>query len=300
MSGVASEASRLPGVAPGPGRTEPSAPVLERVEGPSALGTTPRRFWTLLWLTSVTDFRLRYMNTALGYLWTLLRPLLFFGIVFLFIRRILGFGAAIENYAPMLMLNIILFQYFQETTMQGLRCLPSREGLVRKMRFPRLVIPLSISMTALMTLVANLAVGLVLAIVFGVEPTWTWIFLPLIVAWLTLVTTSAEVFLAASFVRWRDVAQAWNVVARVMFYGSPILYPIETVHGALRDVVLANPLTIVFLQMRHWIVDPAAPSFWEAASSPAVAMVPIVLTIALAFFAFRYFVRQAPLVGESL
>jgi len=299
MSGLAQEAAQLPGLAPGAGQARP-VPELRPVDGPSALGTSTRRFWNLLWLTSLTDFRLRYLHTSLGYVWTLLRPLLFFGIIFLFIRQILGFGDQVKNYAPMLMLNIILFQYFQETTNQGLRCLPGREALVRKMRFPRLVIPLSISLTGVLTLTANLVVGMVLVLIFGVEPTWTWVLLPLAVAWLILVATGVEVLLAASFVRFRDVAQGWTVLARILFYGTPILYPIEVVDGALRNVVLANPLSPVFLQVRKWITDPAAPSFVEAAPSALLAVVPILLTIAVSATGLWFFIREAPGVGESL
>ena len=299
MSGVAQGAAQLPGVAPGAATARPDHE-LRPVEGPSALGTSPTRFWNLLWLTSLTDFRLRYLHTSLGYFWTLLKPLLFFGIVFLFIRQILGFGDQIKNYAPMLMLNIILFQYFQETTNQGLRCLPGREALVRKMRFPRLVIPLAISLTGLLTLGANLVVGMALVLIFGVEPTWTWVLLPVAVAWLVLVTTGIEVLLAATFVRFRDVAQGWTVLARILFYGSPILYPIEAVDGALRNVVLANPLAPVFLQVRNWITDPAAPSFVEAAPSTVMVVVPIALSIVVIGAGLWFFIREAPGVGESL
>jgi ABC-2 type transport system permease protein len=168
------------------------------------------------------------------------------------------------------------------------------------MRFPRLVIPLSISMTGLLTLAANLVVGMVLAVIFGVDVGWGWFAIPFIIAWLMLVTTGVEVLLAASFVRFRDVGQAWNVIARVLFYASPILYPIETVDGALRDVVLANPLSIVFLEMRHWVVDPSSPSFWQTVSSPWLALIPIAIGIGIAVYAFRFFVREAPGVGEAL
>src|SRR4051794_5227362 len=112
---------------------------LREVRGPTALGDSRARFLDLLWLSAVTDFRMRYIDAVLGYFWALMRPLITFGIVFLFLRQILSFGGTIVNFAPMLMLNIILFQFFQETTNRGLRSLASKEGLVRKMRFPRMV-----------------------------------------------------------------------------------------------------------------------------------------------------------------
>jgi ABC-2 type transport system permease protein len=260
-------------------------PELELVQGPSALGTTPRRFWSLLWLTSLTDFRLRYLHASLGYVWALLKPLLFFGIVFLFIRQILGFGADVKFYAPMLMLNIMLFQYFQETTNQGIRSLPSREALVRKMRFPRLVIPLSISLTGQITLGLNLIVGTVLILVFGVPPTWTWVLFPVLILWLVVLTTGIELFLAAAFVRFRDIAQLWSI---------------EIVEGSLRQIVLANPMAPIFVQARHWIIDPSAPSFVEAAGSPLMVALPLVLGALTVGIGLWFFIREAPGVGESL
>ena len=86
---------------------------LREVLGPTAFGTTRKRFWELLWLSSRTDWRMRYINSVLGYFWALMQPLLSFGIIFLFLRQILGFGGKIPNFAPMLMINIILFQYFR-------------------------------------------------------------------------------------------------------------------------------------------------------------------------------------------
>jgi ABC-2 type transport system permease protein len=277
-----------------------SAPELKLVTGPSALGTTPKRFWNLLWLTSVTDFRLRYVHSSLGYVWTLLRPLLFFGIVFVFIRKALGFGGGIENYAPMLMLNIIIYSFFQETTTQGIRALVGREALVRKMRFPRLVIPLSIALTGLMTLLINILVGLTLSVILGVTITWTWLLLPVAVIWVALITTGVEVFLAAAYVRFRDVGQVWMIIGRVLFYGSPILYPIEIVHGTLRTIILCNPLTPVFVDMRHWITDPSAPAFLDVANTPLTIIAPFALAVFAMIAGLWFFIREAPNVGESL
>jgi ABC-2 type transport system permease protein len=277
-----------------------ATPELRTVSGPSALGDSARRFWQLLWLTSVTDFKLRYVHAVLGYTWTMLRPLLFFGVIFLFLREILGFGAGIENYAPMLMINIILFQYFQETTNQGVRALPARDALVRKMQFPRLVIPLSISLTATLTLLANLLVGFALLLVFGLVPQLTWLLMAVAVVWLVVITTGIALLVSITFVRFRDIGQLWTVIARILFYGSPILYPIEVTPESVRSIVLANPLAPIFIQVRHWVIDPAAPSFGEAADSTLVALIPLVLGAAVFALGLWYFIRLAPRVAEEL
>ncbi len=151
---------------------------LREVLGPTAFGTTRKRFWELLWLSTLTDFRMRYVDAVFGYFWALVQPLLTFGIIFLFLREILKFGGNIPNFAPMLMINIMLFQCFQQTTTRGMRSLASREALVRKMQFPRIVIPLSTSLTAAISLALNLAVGSVLLLAFGLYPEPGWLALP--------------------------------------------------------------------------------------------------------------------------
>ena len=141
-------ATGAPDAASGAIALGPAENELSPVRGPSAFGGTPRRFLDLLWLSSAIEFRARYATTFLGYLWTIVRPLIFFGLIFLVMRQILGFGKNIPNYGLMLIINLVLFQYFQEATARALRSVTSKEGLVRKMQFPRIVIPLSVSLTA--------------------------------------------------------------------------------------------------------------------------------------------------------
>lgn len=279
--------------------TEASAE-LRPVGGPSAFGGDSKRFWNLLWLTSLTEFKTRYIGSALGYAWTLIRPLLFFGIVFMVIRNVIRFGDGIENYAAMLMLNIILFQYFQEATSRAVRSVTQRENLVRKMQFPRIVIPLSVSLTACFTLLLNLVVGFALILVFGVEPTWTWLLFPLVLVPLVALTTAVAMILSVLFVRYEDVAQVWSVIARMLFYTTPILYPIELVPESFRAIIAINPLAPLFEQVRLWVIDPSAPSAIEAVGTPILLVIPLLLLLGICVFALWVFEREAPRVAEAL
>ncbi|MFL5892051.1 MAG: ABC transporter permease [Solirubrobacterales bacterium] len=273
---------------------------LREVRGPSALGTSRKRFWELLWLSAVTDFRMRYVDSVLGYFWALMRPLLTFGIIFLFLRQILNFGGKIDNFAPFLMINIILFQFFQETTNRGMRALASKEGLVRKMQFPRMVLPLSSAMTAAFTLVLNLIVGCLLLLAFGLYPQPSWLILPIGAAALVVLATGISLFLSVAFVRLPDVIQVWGVMSRVLFYGTPILFPIDLVPDSIRPIVMANPLTPIFITIQKAVTDPTGPTVIQAAGGLWHAMIPIVLGIAICVFSFWYFVREAPAAAEAL
>lgn len=273
---------------------------LQDVNGPSAFGTSRERFWQLLWLSAVTDFRMRYIDAVLGYVWALMRPLITFGIVFLFLRQILSFGGHIVNFAPMLMINIILFQFFQETTQRGLRSLASKEGLVRKMRFPRMVIPLSTSLTAAMTLGLNLVVGCLLLLAFGLTPTWSWLILPLAAAVLVVFATGVSLFLSVAFVRLPDMVQVWGVISRILFYGTPILYTVENIPASVRPIVMMNPLSPIFVVVRKAVTNPADLTAVQAAGGWGRLMIPILLAVFICVFSFWYFVREAPDAAEAL
>lgn len=278
----------------------PDTSGLSEIRGPSAFGGGPRRFGELLWLTSVTEFRVRYSGSALGYVWTVLRPLLFFGVIFVVLRELIGFGANVENYAGMLVLNIILYQYFSDATNRAVRSVSAKENMVRKMQFPRMVIPLSVCLTAGFTLLLNLVAGLILIVATGVTVSPTWLLLPVIVVALVLLTTSISLILSVLYVRSEDTAEVWSLLSRMGFYLSPVLYPIELVPDALRGIVSLNPLAPLLIQAREWVIDPGAPSAVAAAGGVAGLLVPLGLILALALFGVWLFEREAPRVAEAL
>jgi len=278
----------------------PTESELSPVRGPSAFGGPVRRFVDLLWLSSAIEFRSRYATTFLGYLWTIIRPLLFFGLIFLVMRGILGFGKNIPNYGPMLILNLVLFQYFQEGTSRALRSVTSKEGLVRKMQFPRIVIPLSVSLTACFTLLLNLLAVFPLFLISGLQPRWTWLLLTVIILGLVLLTTGLSLILSVAFVRSEDIGEAWQLISRMLFYASPILYPIERVPESVRSLVAANPLSPLLEQARVWMIDPSAPTPVEVAGPWLGLVIPVGLTIAICVFGLWLFEREAPRVAEAL
>jgi ABC-2 type transport system permease protein len=273
---------------------------LREVRGPSAFGGPWRRFWDLLWFTSVLEFRVRYANTALGYLWTIVRPLIFFGLIFLVLREVIRFGEGVTNYGLMLVLNIVLFQYFQEATSRAVRSVSSKEGMVRKMQFPRIVIPLSVSLTAAFTLLLNLVAVFPLFLIAGLEPRWSWLLLGVVIVLLVLLTTSLSMILSVTFVRTEDTAEAWSLTARMLFYASPVLYPIELVPESFRSIVAANPLSLLLEQARVWVIDPGAPGAVEAAGVVAGVLIPLALIGVIAIGGLWLFEREAPRVAEAL
>ena len=140
-----------------------------RYRGPSALGDDLRRFWSLTYMLAATDFKLRFFGSALGYLWTLMRPLLLFGVLYFVFTEVVKFGEGVKHYPVYLLSAIVLFTFFSETTSRGVTSLVERENLLRKMRFPRMVIPLSVALHSLFNLGLNLIVVFVFIFASGID-----------------------------------------------------------------------------------------------------------------------------------
>ncbi|MFL5870309.1 MAG: ABC transporter permease [Solirubrobacterales bacterium] len=276
------------------------APDLKPIRGPSALGGGTRRFFELLWMLATSDFKTTYRGTALGYVWSLFRPLLLFGVLLVVFTQVVKLGSGVKNYAPMLLLNVMLFTFFSEATTAAVTSVANKEQIVRKTQFPRLVIPLAVVLNAVFHLLLNLVVVMIFIVAYGVDPTWDWLWMPVIIALLLLITCAFSVGLSVLYVRFRDTAIIWSVVALVLFYGTPILYPIEQVPESFRFVIMLNPLTPLFEQTRHWIIDPAAPSAVEAIGSWAKMLAPIGLFAAICGLGAWLFGREAPRVAENL
>lgn len=277
-----------------------TAPELREVAGPSALGGGRRRFMELLYLISSTEFNKTYFGTALGYLWSLLRPLMLFAVLLFVFTQIFRLGSEVTYYPVLLLLNVVLYSYFQEATSAAVTSAVNKESVVRKTQFPRLVIPLAVVLTSLFNLGLNLVAVFIFIVAYGVPALWTWLLLPLIVAVLTVLTTAVSMLLSALYVRFRDMQIIWSVAVTMFFYGTPILYPLEIVPERFQQLFFLNPLTPIFVQARHWIIDPDAPGAAEAAGGWFDLAPSILIFAAICFAAVVVFSRAAPRIAEEL
>lgn len=278
---------------------------LREVRGPSALGGGWRRFFDLLWLMSVTEFKRVYFGTVLGYLWSLIRPLMLFGVLLFVFTQVFRIGSdKVEHYPVFLLLGIVLFTFFQEATSTAVTAVVAQEGVVRKTQFPRLVIPISTVVTGAFNLALNLVVVFVFALAFGVEPAWTWLLFPLAVVALFALTAAVSMALSVLYVRFRDVAIIWIVLAQVLFYATPILYPVnfkDNVSPTYEHLLMINPLAVIFEQVRIWVLhESQAPTAVEAAGGWLGLLPALVIFLAVCAFGVWIFKREAPRVAEDL
>jgi ABC-2 type transport system permease protein len=273
---------------------------LREVRGPSALGGGWRRSLDLLYLMAATEFRRSYLGTALGYLWSLGRPLMLFGVLLTVFTQAFNLGDRVTNYPMLLLFNIVLFSFFQEATSQAVTSIVTQESVVRKTQFPRLVIPLSVVLTSVFNLAVNLVVVLVFLLVGGVSPVWTWLLFPLVLGLLLILTAAVAVLLSALYPRFRDTGIIWGVAATALFYATPVLYPLESAPQTIRDVIVLNPITPLLAAAREWVIDPTADGPAAAAGGYGRLLAPIAIYTLICVSAVWIFNREAPRIAERL
>jgi ABC-2 type transport system permease protein len=306
--------------------------------GPNAFGDDLRRFVNLTLTLANTDFKLTYFGSALGYVWSLMQPLLLFGVLLFVFTKIFHVGENIPHYGVMLLAAIIFWTFFLTVTSNCVTCLLAREGLLRKMRFPRLVIPVGVCVTAIYTLVLNMIPVCLFAILSHVYPTWSWLELPLLAIPLAMLSVGAGMILACLYVRFRDILPIWTVFTQILFYGSPVIYPAleyggnvagglpaktlprskwtpqelyNHIHhpsgygtiGTLGHVLMCNPLATILTQMRKALVggpNDLNPSAAYAIDGAIHLLIPLFFVLAIFALGVWFFNREAPRISENL
>jgi ABC-2 type transport system permease protein len=259
-----------------------------------------RRLWQVTLTMAVVEFKLRYYGNALGYFWTLAKPLLMFGTLYVAFTQILHFGNEIPHYPAYLITALVLFGYFQETTLQAVPSLVQHEPLIRKIPMPMMAIPLSIALRSLFTLCLNLVAVFVFIALSGVEVTRDWLQVPFLILALVVFSTGVAALLANLFVPFRDTGPISEVLLQVAFWATPVIYTIQQVPEGLRHLIMLNPLAVILTQMRHALIDPSAPSAIGAIGGAEMLVIPaaiVVLTLVAAVALHR---RTGPHLAEQL
>jgi ABC-2 type transport system permease protein len=288
-----------------------STHAVSRNYGPSAIEDDARRFVSLTFTLASTDFKLRYFGSALGYLWSLMRPLLFFGIIYVVFTTVFSFSKGVPHYPVYLLTAIILWTFFIETTSNSVQSLVAREGLLRKMRFPRLVIPLSVALTALFNLGMNMIAVVIFALVNGVYPRWSWLEMPLLVLLLAMFAVGLGMLLSSLYVRYRDIAPIWDVIVQGLFYASPIIYTAAQ-YKKYVHIAMLNPIAAIMTQMHLiWVgggtieigghaVPYQVHGAAEAIGGRARLLIPLGLIVGAFCLGLWVFNREAPRIAENL
>lgn len=253
-----------------------------------------------------TDFKLRYQQSFLGYIWSVLKPLMLFTIMYLVFVRFLKFGADVPHFSVALLLGIIMWNFFNETTTGGMMSIVGHGDLLRKIHFSKYVIVIASSMSAMINFGINFVVVAVFALINGVSLTWSWLLMVPLVLELYMLSLGIAFFLSAVYVNLRDLNPIWEVVMQAGFYATPIIYPISLITSkageygpifARLDLIL-NPVAQIVQDARHVMISPANQTIWQWVDNPFLQCWPIILSVLIFLGGLKYFTVKSQYFAE--
>jgi len=249
----------------------------------------------------VTDFKLRYQGSVLGYAWSLLKPLFLFLIMYIVFVRFLRLGDSIPHFPIYLLLGIVMWSFFTETTNQSLTSIVDRGDIIRKIRIPRWIIVLTSSTSALINFLLNMVAVVVFLVINGVDVSPYVIWFPIIVAQLYLFALGMSFFLSAFYVKYRDINHIWEIVIQGLFYLTPILYPLTLItNETLQKVILINPAAQAIQDARNVLVTKDTLTIAEVFGSPMGRLIPLGITIVVFIIGVLYFKKEAKYFAENI
>lgn len=249
-----------------------------------------------------TDFKLRYQGSVLGYIWSLLRPLLLFLILYMVFTVFLPVGKGVPHYPVYLLLGIVLWNFFTEVTSGSVGAIVGKGDLIRKINFPKYNIILAVAASALINLSLNFVVIAIFMIASRVAPTWhALLILPLLVE-LFAVAIALAFLLSALFVKFRDVSYIWEVLMQAGFYATPIIYPLSRIpYHQIREVLLLNPLAQIIQDARYALVTPTTITIGkEYGGDILIWLIPTSISVVLLVFGAWYFRRNSKYFAEEV
>ncbi|HBO64814.1 TPA: polysaccharide permease [Candidatus Saccharibacteria bacterium] len=251
----------------------------------------------------VTEFKLRYQGSVLGYLWSLLKPLFLFAILYFVFVYFLKIGDNVPHWPIAMLLGIVLWNFFAEVTNNGLNAIVARGDVIRKINFPKYVIILASSVSALINLLLNFVIVAVFMLVNGVDISWVALLAPIYILELFAFGLGLAFLLSAVQVRFRDVGYIWEIIMQALFYGSAVIYPLAMVleqSQKLGTVLLFNPIAQAIQDTRHVLVSEANPTLYSLTGSVWLSLIPVVFVVLVVIFGAWYFKRKSPYFAEEV
>ncbi len=250
-----------------------------------------------------TDFKLRYQGSVLGYLWALLRPLMMFAILYIVFARLLKFGNDIPHYSVYLLTGTTIWSFFTECTSQGIQTMLARGDLIRKISFPKYILVVSSTMTAVINLLINLVVIIIFALINGVHPSFSWLLVPVFLVELYILALGIGFLLGAINVKYRDIMSIWDVCIQALFYAVPIIYPVTMIastNALAAKLILLNPIAQVIQDVRYNLITTETITVWNYLKNPIAIAIPFAITLIVLIIGAIYFRRASKFFAEEI
>jgi ABC-2 type transport system permease protein len=250
-----------------------------------------------------TDFKLRYQGSVLGYLWSLLKPLMLFLVLYTVFTKFLNIGRGVPNYPVSLLLGIVLWTFFTEATTACLKSIVGKGNLLRKVNIPRYLIPVAAVSSSFINMALNLIVVFIFVLFAHNTPlSWTTlIVLPLLLVELVVLSMAVGFFLAAIYVKYRDIEHIWDVVRQALFYTIPIIYPLTLISSeVIQKVLMLNPLAQIIQDARAVVTYGGTPQVVDLYHNPLFYLIHIGMIVAALAITSAYFRKRSKYFAEDI
>jgi ABC-2 type transport system permease protein len=273
----------------------PGAPMRTRVSGSLA------HQLRILRVIAASEFKLKYSDSALGYVWSVIKPLALFSVLYVVFGRFFKLGVGFEDYPLYLLIGIVLWTFFVDASTLTMTSLVERGSLLRKLTFPRLVIPISLTLTSAITFGVNLMPLAGFIAWNRIVPRAEWLFLVPLVLELFVFTLGVSIILATLFVRFRDVGQVWELASQLLFYASPIIMPVGYLPPWSQPIAFLNPFVQIMQDIRSVIIaDIDDITAADSLASVGGRLLPISIAVATLVFGLYFFKRESPWFAERV
>lgn len=250
----------------------------------------------------ITDFKLRYQGSVLGYAWSLLKPLFLFAIMYVVFGMLIKLGS-IEHYAVYLLLGIVLWTFFAEATNQGLSSIVARGDVMRKISFPKYIIVLSTTISALVNLVLNLIIVAIFMLISGVALHMSALMLPLYIVEIYILALGLAFFLSALNVKYRDTSHLWEIIMQAAFYATPIIYPLAVVidkSETAAKFLMMNPIAQAIEGARYSLITHDTITVASLFKNEWYVLIPISIVIVIFIAGTLYFKKNSKYFAENV
>ena len=251
---------------------------------PSSLATAARSLvtaWDLLVAVTLRDLKVRYQGTVLSYVWWIARPLALGMVLFFALGRVLrldveGSDVFVPNYGVFLLAGLFPWFWFSGAVQQSASAIVANGGLLKKVRFPRLILPLSAVFFNTVQFLLTLPILAVFVLFAGIDPDITWaVGIPLLLGLQLLMLMGLGMLVAALNVFFRDLGPLIEVVLLLMFYTSGVIFPLERVPERFQPIVKLSPMTTLLEAWRDLFLRGSLPGIdlWPALAGTVVVVV---------------------------
>ena len=261
-----------------------------------------RRNRILLRELVVTDFKLRYQGSVLGYAWSVLKPLFLFAIMYVVFGLLIKLGS-VEHYPVYLLFGIILWTFFSEATNQGLSSIVARGGIIRKVSFPKYIIVISTTISALVNLGINLVIVAIFMLLSGVQLHISILMLPLYVAEIYILALGLAFFLSTVQVKYRDTSHIWEIIMQAAFYGTPIIYPVTTIMAKsvpIAKILMLNPIAQSIQDARYSLITHQTITVGNLFNNSWYILIPLGITAIVFTTGALYFKKNSKYFAENV